>query len=303
MIGILENINITEMPRYEKIRTISTTVKGNRFAVSEWEKKVQVWDIEKGFVGKIETDIVSGMSNAICISECGNQLAIAGYDQNTVTLYDIDKGTITWQRKDLKEPATVIILNCYPNLIFVDTENHGTFFLDRETGKINQKITEVEFIRENPYSCIDQFEKASASLFINRENQRKLNRFNHKSFAILDACFSKSEIICAYSTNPLEAISLKSFQTIWTTNVVGHFLEIEYCEQLHKVLGIRWEYEKGGPKYLSYINIDTGTIEKEINLGEPIAVGFLKRGNFIVTSQGNLYSTITGQMIKHFKFY
>lgn len=295
-------MSITKMPRYEKIRSSSTTVNGNRFAVSEWEKKVQVWDIEKGFVCKIETDIISGMSNAISISESGNQLAIAGYDQNTITLYDIDKGTISWQRKDLKEPATVIILNRYLSLIFIDTENHGAFFLDRETGKTIERLQSIEFVRENSYSNIDQFERKSVSTLINRTNRSAIGSFKHKSFAILDACFSSDKIICSYSGNPLEAVSLTSFQTLWTTRVVGHFLEIEYCKELNKILGIRWEYETGGPKFLSYINIDNGFVEKEINIGEPNEVGFLKRGQFLLTSQGNLYSTISGQIVNHFEF-
>lgn len=50
------------------------------------------------------------------------------------------------------------------------------------------------------------------------------------------------------------------------------------------------------------MDINTGKIEKEINLEEPIEVEFLKQGNFILTSQGKLYSTFTGQQTKQFDF-
>ena len=100
---------------HEKIRAITTTVLGSRFAVAEWEKYVQIWDIEKGFIRTIETDIVSGMTNAISISADGKQLVIAGYDQKTVTLFDTDNGKIIWQRKDIKKPSTALILNHYFN--------------------------------------------------------------------------------------------------------------------------------------------------------------------------------------------
>ena len=75
---------MTTKQQYEKIRAISSTVTGDRFAVAEWEKYVQVWDLEKGLVCKIETDLVSGMANAISISADGKHLAIAGYDNKSV---------------------------------------------------------------------------------------------------------------------------------------------------------------------------------------------------------------------------
>lgn len=288
--------------RYEKIRAISTTVTGDRVAVSEWEKNIQVWDINNGFVSKLTTDIVSGMTNAISISEDGKQIAIAGYDHKTVTLYDVDNGEIIWQRKDIKRPTKAKILNQYSDLIFIDTENQGSYFLDKKTGGTVERLKGIEFIRENPYSPVDQFEKSSTSTFVNRADRKTIKSFTHKSFALLDACFSKDKIICSYSGNPLEAVSVDKGETLWTTNVIGHFLEIEYSIELDRILGIRWEYEKGSPKYLCYIDINTGTVEKEINLGEPIEIGFLKQGSLMLTSQGKLYSTLTGLLTKQFDF-
>jgi WD40 repeat protein len=293
---------MTTPKQYEKIRVISATVGGDRFAVAEWEKNIQVWDLENGLIAKFPTDIVSGMTNAVSISGDGKQIAVAGYDNKTVTLYNTDKGEIIWQRKDIKKPATTIILNNYPDLIYIDTENQGAFFLDKKNGKTIEKLRSIEFIRENPYSNVDQFEKASTSVLINRKDRKTIKSFNHKSFAMLDACFSKDKIICSYSGNPIEAISLNKIETLWTTRVVGHFLEVEYSNELDKILGIRWEYENGGPKYLSYIEIETGQVEKEINLGEPIEIKFLKQGGLMLTSQGKLYSTLTGQLTKQFDF-
>lgn len=233
---------MTTDKKYEKIRAISTTANGERFAVAEWEKFVQVWDTEEGLVSKIETDIVYGMNKAISISSDGKQLAIAGYDNQSITLYDTDNGKVIWQRKDIKKPSKAIILNHYSNLIYIDTENHGAFFLNRKTGETIEKLKGIEFIRENPYSLLDQFEKSFTSSITNRADRKTIKSFKHKSFALLDACFSSDKIFCAYSTNPLEAISLQSIQTVWTTRVFGHFLEIDYSKDLDKVLGVRWEY-------------------------------------------------------------
>lgn len=286
---------------YEKIRAISATVNGGRFAVAEWENNVQIWDIETGFVSKLNTDFVSGMKNAISISEDGKLIAIAGYHHKTVTLYNVDSGQIIWQRKDIKKPAKAIILNL-SDLIYIDTENQGSFFLDKRTGEIIERLRGVKHIRESPYSTVDQFEKSSTSMLVNREDRKTMKSFSHTSFALLDACFSKDRIICSYSCNPLEAVSIDNGEILWTTSVVGHFLEIEYAVELHKILGIRWEYEKGSPKYLCYIDMNTGKVEREIDLGEPIEIEFLKQGSLMLTSQGKLYSTLTGQQVKQFDF-
>jgi len=242
------------------------------------------------------------MTNAISISSDGRQLAIAGYDDKSVTLFDTDTGKVIWQRKDIKKPVKAVILNHYSDLVYIDTENQGAFFLDRKSGETIEKLRGIEFIRENPYSALDQYEKSSTSSIINRVDRKTVKSFMHKSFAILDACFSNDKIFCSYSGNPLEAISLQTIQTVWTTRVVGHFLEIEYANELDKVLGVRWEYEKGSPKFLCYINADTGIVEKEIDLGEPIEVEFLKQGSQVLTSQGNLYSSVSGQLVKQFDF-
>ena len=286
----------------EKIRIISGTVNGDRFAVAELEGNIQVWDLRNGFISTFSTDIVSAMRNAISISEDGKQLVVAGYDHNSVTLYDTENGKIVWQIKSIKKPSTVIILNYYRNLIYVNTENQGSFLLDRKTGHTVEKLNGIKFIRESPYSNICQFEKSTKSIIVNRVDGESITSFTHKSFAMLDAAFSKDKIISSYSGNPLEAISLTTFETCWTTSVIGHLLKVEYSLSLNKILGIRWEYQKGSPKYLCYIHVDTGKIEKEINLGEPVTVMFLKKGSILLTSQGNLYSTSTGEQIKKFDF-
>lgn len=288
--------------KHEKIRVLSGTPTGNCIAVGESEKNIQIWDINKGFIRTLSTDLVSGMSRAISISENGKQLCVAGYDNKSVTLYNIETGKVIWKRDDIRRPSTSIILNHTDNLVYLDTENKGSFFLDGETGDSIEKPRGVESIIESPYSNIDQYIKLSTSNLVDRINKKTIKSITHKSFAILDSTFSDSFIACSYSGNPLEVISLKDFSVIWSINVVGHFLNIEYSKELNQILGIRWDYEKGGSKFLSYINVENGKIEREIDLGEPIELEFLRHGSLLITSQGQLYSTESGEVIKEFDF-
>lgn len=292
---------MTTLKQYEKIRTIAATVNGDRFAVAEFDSKVQVWDLTKGLVNKFSTDFDFG-GNRLSISEDGKYLVVGGYSANTITAFDIDTGQQLWQRKDLKKCGSVKVLNKLDNRVFVNLERQGTHILDINTGETIDNLKGVEFYYENPYGNIDLLEKSTSCSFADRIKSKTIKNKPKTTFAILDTAFSIDTIVCAYSTNPLEAISTDNFENIWATRVVGHFLEIEYSKELDKILGVRWEYENGSPKFLCYVDINTGRVEKEINLGEPIEVEFLKQGSFLLTSQGKLYSTSTGQQTRQFDF-
>lgn len=284
------------------MRFISKTTIGDYFVTAEFEKYIYVWHIEKGLIAKFETDLISGMEKAVSISEDGKFLIIAGYSNNSITVFDITNIKILWQRKDLKKPAKVVLLNKSKNLIFVDTENKGSYLLNIITGETVEKLKGIEFIYESNYDEIN-FNQKSLKLDIeNRLDRKILKSLTYKSFAILDVCFSYDEIYIAYSKKPLESISLKTFETKWSIEVTGHFLKIEYCKELNKLFGIRWEYENGSPMYLCHINLENGIIEKETDLGNPIAIEFLKSGSMLITTDGKLISTITNELIKQFEF-
>ena len=202
----------------------------------------------------------------------------------------------------MKKCGSVKILNKFDNRVFITLEKQATQLIDIKTGNTIHNLKGAISYYENTYSSIDLLERSTSFSLIDRTNSTTIKNLPKTAFAILDTAFSNDTIICSYSGNPIEAISINNFEKIWTTKVVGHFLKLEYSIELNKILGIRWDYEKGSFMFLTYININTGEIENEINLGDPLEVEFLKQGSFMLTSQGNLYSTLTGQITKHFDF-
>lgn len=289
--------------KYEKIRTITTTVDGDYFAVSEFNTFIQIWHVKKGFICKLKTDLVSAMGISISISDNGKELLVSGYNNKSVTLYDIDKQKIIWQRKDVNKPGESIILNKSKDLIFINTEKLGAFYLNRKTGETIEKIKKTGSIRESEYNDLDQHITEESSIIKERFGNKTILSFYHKSFALLDSCFSKDSIFCAYSTNPLIAVDTNNpFEEKWSLSVTGHYLKIEYRKVDDKILGIRWDYEKGGSYFLSIINAQNGNLEEEIDIKEPIECSFMNKGNFLITSQGNLYSTIEKNIVNQFDF-
>ena len=285
------------------IRVIPSTVKGSRFVAAEWEKHIQVWDMQTGLVNKVESEFDwGGNSGRIAIFEDGIHIAVGAYEKNTIALYNAETGQCVWQRKGLRRPLTVSVLNRVQPAVCVHTEDSGSILLDKKTGETIGRIRGVELVHENPYGAISVFGKRSSLLLVNGIDEKPIKKFFRKCFSMLDICFSNDEVFCAYACNPLEAISLVSLMSIWEINVEGHFLDIEYCIELDTLLGVRWDYNKGGPSYLCYINAKTGKIEKEVNVGENVITAFLCQGKFVVTNHGDVYSTISGQKVKQFDF-
>jgi hypothetical protein len=286
---------------YEKIRAISTTFRGDRFAVAEFNSNVQVWDLNKGLVNKFVTDFDAG-DKRLSISQDGKYLAVGGYSANTITVYKIDTGQMLWQRKDLKKCGNVTILDKFNNQLFVNLERQGTHILDIDTGETIESLKGVEHHYENSIGAIDLLGKSTTISLVDRTKGKTLKSLPKTTFAILDACFTLNEVAVTYSTNPLELIDFASYKTKWTTSVVGHFLTISYSEEQKTFHGVRWDFNVGGFKFLCYINPENGTVKKEIDLGEPIETEFLSEGKFLLTSKGQLIDTSSGKQIKEFDF-
>jgi len=286
---------------YEKIRAISTTFSGDRFAVAEFDTRIQVWDLNTGLINKFTTDFSSG-GYRLSISQDGRYLAVGGYSANTVTVYNIDTGQMLWQRKDLKKCANVKILNKFNNQLFVNLERHGTQILDIDTGYTLKTLKGGENYYQNPTNVIDLLEKSQTISFVDQRSEEVIKSLSKTNWGILDVCFTSNEVAVAYAANPFELIDFNTYKKKWATKVVGHLLRVSYCKEHKMFFGIRWDFTIGGPKFLCYINPEDGTVIKEMNLGEPIETEFLKEGSLMLTSKGNLIETKTGNMVNEFDF-
>lgn len=290
------------MKEKTKISTIVASVSGDRFAVAEWNKNIQIWSFEHGFIRTIETDLVCGMAEAISISEDGKELCVAGNDHRSISLYTIDTGELIWKRTDLSKPYMAFIIENTSESIVVATERKGAFLLHRKTGETLERLKGVKSVRMSPYSEHIKFERGTGfSVFKWKDRLKLKNNINHKG-ALLGSCFSVKGIFFTYSAGPLAAFCINSFKPLWVIEVKGHFLEIEYMLDLNKLVGIRYEYGESSIIYLSYIDVETGKIEKEIILGEEIEVGFIKNGAYALTTKGDLFSIEKQLVVKTFDF-
>lgn len=268
------------MKTFEKIRTISTTYSGDRFAVAEFEKRVQIWDLASGLLRVIDTDFDFG-GNRLSISPSGKYLTVGSYDKNSITTYSVDSGEILWTRKDLKKCGTIKHFEHEAESVFVTLERQATHILSSDTGETIQKITGAQGLWGLGSQTQAVIEKHDRINLVDKDF-KTVKTSPKKTFAILDSSYSTDKLFVSYSAGPLESIDLTSFEPTWTNKPVGHFLDTGFNSLENKVIGIRWEYEKGSNKFLSVLNYATGNIETEFDLGDIVEHSFLKQG-------GNIY--------------
>jgi WD40 repeat protein len=288
------------MKTYEKIRTISISHSGDRFAVAEFEKRIQIWDLTSGLLRVIETDFEFG-GRRLSISASGKYLTVGSYNKNSITSYSVDTGEILWTRRDLKKCGRVQHFGLETELIFVTSERQATQIISADKGETIQKITGAQGLWEvgSEYQTI--IEKHDRINLVDKDF-KTIKTSPKKTFAILDSSYSTDKLFVSYSAGPLESIDIKSFEPTWTIKPVGHFLDTGFNLFDNKVLGIRWEYEKGSHKFLSVLNYTTGSIENEFDLGDIVEHSFLKQGKYLLTSTGKLISTVDGKTMKEFDF-
>lgn len=289
------------MAGYESIRHIATSFNGDRFAVAQFEHFVQVWELNTGHVASFTTKLDFG-GRRLAITEDGTLLAVASYSPSTLTVFDINKQTELWKRKDIKNSQFINLLSQQHNALFVEPQTQVSQLLDSATGTTTRKLTGASRYTENPYAPLDFIEKLNQVALIDRVSGKTIRQFPKYSFGVLDVCFAPDQALVAYSTGPLQCINLTTLEEVTWAYDLSHFLRVAWNQEINYFLGIRWNYQKGGPNYLSYINPATGNIDHETDPGLSIETEFLKRGTLLLTSQGRLMETKEGKTISSFNF-
>src|SRR5437868_5400853 len=104
---------------------------GENFAVAEYETKIQVWNVNNGFLRRFETDLDSG-GKRLALSD--KFLVVGSYNRNNVSLYSIDSGELIWSRDDQNECQVVRILKGSTEIVFVGLEERVAQLLSITDG-------------------------------------------------------------------------------------------------------------------------------------------------------------------------
>ncbi|NJK96866.1 MAG: hypothetical protein HC905_19870 [Bacteroidales bacterium] len=99
-----------------EIGHISTSFEGNRIALAEFEKEVQIFDIDSFQEISEFTSVLSFGGKRIAINKLGDICAWGAWSRHGICGYNANSGELLWQRKDLKR--VLISVSVFANQVF-----------------------------------------------------------------------------------------------------------------------------------------------------------------------------------------
>ncbi|MFN3301144.1 MAG: YncE family protein, partial [Sediminibacterium sp.] len=275
------------MPNFMKeIRHISTSFLGNRIALAEFENLVQIFDLNTLQVISEFNSVLSYGGKRIAIDEQGEICVCGAWQRHGICGYNSNSGELIWQRKDLKRVQHLQNLRSNQQLLFANFEGSSSRIIDFRTGIDIDKIPNIINYYECKYQSIDIYDRSLSIDIIDRISKKRIAKLDRKSFGTLDLTFNFDSLCISESAGPLSCYDLNNGKLKWRIygGIDGHYLRICYNEHLNMFVGITWPYANGGDKKIMYINTNTGAVENEVNIKQPVETEFAMDGKFLITS-------------------
>lgn len=283
----------------KNVRQIKSSFNGDRIVLAQFSENVQIYDVrQRKIISDLNTILDFG-GDRILIDDIGKNCVFGSWEQNRIQAYDINSGKKTWERK-LKGVQKFQQLRSKKNAFFVQLENESSRLIDLETGEDIQILKGVYKYYESRYHELNAFALGKRISITERNSSKEKVIIKNQSFAVLDISFTPSSILISESAMPLRNYDIYSGKLLWQLDIREgfHFVKIAYCEHLKKVIGISWNYNGGDENKITYINPETGHIEKEILIGRSSEFEFLYNGDMLITSDLNLIDISTQSIVQ-----
>jgi WD40 repeat protein len=285
------------MPNFMKdIRHIATSFNGQIIALAEFEKRVQIFDINSQQVISEFDTILDFGGRRLAISEDGNICICGCWERHGICAYETKTGKLIWQRKDLKKVQHIHILLSDNTKFFAHFEVGGSRIIDMNSGSDIDKLSGAKYFFSSKFIPVDIIDMSRKTQIVDRVTRKVIITIKRQSLATLDLDIAENSFAISESGGPLSCYDIQTGQLKWRIpiNEDGHFLRLRYNEHLNIFLGVSWPFMKGGDKKIKYINRDNGTIENELLINCPTETEFALEGQVLVTSDRELINIKSG---------
>jgi outer membrane protein assembly factor BamB len=274
------------------IRYLATSLSGSTLAAGEFERKVHVWDLAAAnHLASFDT-ILSAGGTRLAITGDGKVCIAAAYYLEGVAAYSTT-GTEVWRRKDLTK-AQKIKVSLDDHRVYCSFDEKSCQVLNRDSGKTIKAWPGVRNVWESPYEAVMLIEKRTLEL--QTPDEKKVATLPRETFAVLHVAFAPSLVCVSESTGPLRCLSTKTGKEIWRYAQQGqHFLKLAFAEGANAFVGVCWPYERGGSFRLLRFEPEPGEVSDVADLGPSGNFSFCKRGSRLISSDGSVIDSVTGQ--------
>lgn len=286
------------------IRHIATSYDGRLIAVAEFERFVQIWDFEsQRRVADFETTLDFGGSR-IAISRDGQHCAIGAYYVHGIALYETKDGQEVWRRKDLKKVQTIRI-SIDGERLLCGFEGKSFEPLNLITGRSKPPLRGVKDVCESAYDELMVVDKKGRDFRLVDKEYKKVATVPRTTFAALDFAFAPQKLCVAESGGSIRCCDTQTGKQLWQHNPGKgvHALKLTYNEATQMFAAIIWPYEKGGEHRLVSLTPGQGKAVREVVINGAHEFAFCSRGSTLVTSDGKIRSTGTGDVVGVLNFF
>jgi outer membrane protein assembly factor BamB len=280
------------------IRQLAASFSGVVIAAGEFERAVHIWDLTPIHLASFETILDFG-GRRLAITGDGKQCIAAAYRFDGVAAYSTFDGAKIWHRRDLKNTQCVKVSVDDRHIGCIDEKSCQ--FLDRETGETVKKWPDVWNIWESPYESVVVLE--TGALVFQTQTEQVIATVAREEYAVLSAAFAPGLACVSESGGPLRCLEADSGKELWRYAQKGqHILELAYAETAKAFVGIGWSYELGGSHRLLRIEPRSGKLSEVSDLGPSGEFAFCQRGSRVLSSDGSLIDSVTGNRVATLAF-
>lgn len=286
-----------------QIRHITTSFDGSMIAIAEFEHHVQTWSLDSCTRhAAFETTLDSG-GNRLAISRNGEFCAVGAYHVHGIALYEAKTGTEVWRRKDLKKVQDIRI-SLDGERLLCGFENKSFEVLNIRNGRSKPSYRGVKKLWESPYEPVLLFDRNGRDYRLATEDNQQIATIPRQTFAALDCAFSPNKVCISESGGPITCFNVSTGEQLWQFDCGRgiHALDISYNETSQQFVAVTWPYERGGDHELVTINAESGSGECVQAITGACEFGFCHKGSLLVTSEGEIRDTATGEVVSQLEF-
>jgi len=265
---------------------------GRRALLGAFKGSVVVRDLLTGACSQpVETTFDFG-GNRLALSDELDGVVAAAYHVHGLAFYRCTNGREQWRRKDIKKVQR-ITLSRDGLTAYCGREGSSLAVVDLQTGQTKRTIRGARAIHDSSFDAV-QFLDATNPQLLDDAGQR-LFLVHRESFAFLDISFAPGLLVVAEANAAVRCIEIGSGNERWRYQPKNgrHILHLGYRDSEPSVLGVEWQFERGGAKRLMRWSLDSGDVLESLLLGEPADCCFGLSGEVVVLSNGDVLPTST----------
>lgn len=286
------------MARNSAIRELATSNASTRIAAAFFERTVQVWDVRSGEKTTEFETVFSFGGRRLAIDASGELCIAAGWTRGRrggVACYETRTGKLVWHRTDLGQTQQLHFSNNGTGLWRVP-DIGPTIRLDILTGNTLEQIRGLKSIYESVYGDIRLLVKRQGGYILQSQKNLRLPQLD---FALLSAAFAPNAVCISEPCGLARCFELSTGIERWRCDPGRgvHVVRVWYRDADDHFYGVRWEYEKGGPKALVRFQQQTGLPEELVYIDSSWQEAVSPVQDCLVTTSGSVFALSDGSLL------